>query len=125
MGRTYAEARRQQGKSELLDELVSSPPAFDPERTRSAGDLRSVSTERLREAVRLLEQKASPEEVEAYKRFVLNLAEAAANAHREGGFLGVGGKHVSEGERVALDELASTLELTPQGDVGPSETSAT
>ncbi len=111
LGQTYAKARQQHGQSELLDDLVAAPPAMEPDRVRSAGDIGAVTTERLREAVQLLEQKASPEEVEAYKRFVLTLAEAAANAHREGGFLGVGGKQVSDTEQAALDEIAATLQL--------------
>ena len=109
MGRIYAEARKQHGESELLDELVAAPPALDPGLVRSPGDLGRVSTERLRKAVELLEQKASAEEVDAYKRFVLTLADAAAKAHREGGFIGIGGKEVSESERAALDEIAGTL----------------
>ena len=113
MGKTYAKAREQHGESELLDDLVSAPPAMDPNRVRSGEDIGRVSTERLREAVQLLEQKASPEELDAYKHFVLTLAEAAANAHREGGFMGIGGEHVSESEQVALDEIAATLELKP------------
>ena len=113
MGQTYAQARRQHGESELLDDLVSTPPAMDPSRFRSGDDISAVSKERLREAVQLLEQKATPEEAEAYKVFVLALAEAAAKAHREGGFMKVGGKQVSEGEQAALDEIAATLQLKP------------
>jgi hypothetical protein len=109
VGQAYAEARRQQGASELLDELVASPPALDPARLRAGGGATAASDERLREALALVEAKATPEEVEAYKRFVVTVAEAAANAHREGGFLGVGGEQVSEGERAALDEIAATL----------------
>lgn len=116
MGQTYAKARQQQGESELLDDLVAAPPSVDPERVRAAGDIGRASSERLREALQLLEQKASPEEVEAYKRFVMSLAEAAAKAHKEGGFMGVGGKQVSDQEQAALDEIAATLERTP-GDV--------
>ena len=56
-------------------------------------------------------QKATPEEVEAYKRFVLKLAETVAEAHREGGLMGIGGEQVSEGERAALDEIAATLQV--------------
>lgn len=108
MGRVYTEARQQQGDSELLDELVKSPPAADPERIRSAGDLGAAANERLREAVRIIEQKA-PEEAEAYRQFILAVAQAAANAHKEGGFLGVGGEQVGEGERAALDEIAGAL----------------
>src|SRR5215210_6112991 len=77
MGQTYAQARRQHGESELLDDLVSTPPAMDPSRFRSEDDISAVSKERLREAGQLLEQKATPEEAEAYKAFVLALAEAA------------------------------------------------
>ena len=61
------------------------------------------------EALRILDEKASAEEAEAYGRFVTAVAQAAANAHREGGFLGVGGKDVSEEEQRALDDLATTL----------------
>lgn len=113
MGQTYAQARRQHGASELLDDLVSTPPAIDPSRVGPSGDLGRVAAERLRQAVALLEQKASSEEADAYKRFVLNVAEAAANAHREGGFMGVGGTQVSEGEQAALDEIAATLQTSP------------
>lgn len=111
VGQTYAKARREHGESELLDELVAAPPILDPSRVRSSGDISGVSSKSLREAVALLEQKASPEEVEAFKRFVLTLAEAAAHAHREGGRMGVGGEQVSEGEQEALKEIAASLQL--------------
>ncbi len=113
MGKVYAEARRQQGESGLLDALASSPPALDQERLRAAGDLGEAITERLREALRILEQKASPEEIEAYKGFVVSVAEAAAKAHKEGGFIGIGGKEVSESEQAALDEIRAVLGMTP------------
>lgn len=109
IGQTYAQARQNQGESELLDDLVASPPALDPNRVRAAGDIGSASTGRLRDALQVLEQKASPEEVEAYRRFAISVAEAAANAHKEGGFMGVGGKQVSDEEQAALDEIAATL----------------
>ncbi len=109
MSKVYNHARQQQGGSELLDELVASPPALDPDRVRSAGDVGQASGEGLREALRLLEEKASPEEVEAYRGFVRDVAGAAARAHKEGGFLGVGGKDVSAEEQAALDEIEAVL----------------
>jgi hypothetical protein len=111
MGETYAKARREHAQSDLLDDIISAPPAMDPTRLPSQDDMGRVTAQRLREAVALLEGKASPEEVDAYKRFVLTLAEAAANAHREGGFLGIGGEKVSENEQAALEEIATVLEL--------------
>jgi len=53
--------------------------------------------------VTLLEQKSSPEEVEAYKRFVINLATSVASAHREHGVA------ISDKEKAAVDEIAKTL----------------
>ena len=110
MGRVYSEARQGQGESELLDELVSSPPGVDRQRLQGAGDIAAVSGERLRDALRVLDEKASPGDVEAYKRFVVDVAQAAAEAHKEGGFIGIGGKQISDEEQVALDEIRSTLE---------------
>ena len=114
LGRVYQEARGRQGQSELLDELLKSPPSIDADRVRQAGgDLGAVTTERLREAMRVLEAKATPEEVDAYKRFVMTVAQAAAGAHKEGGFLGIGGKQVSDAENRALDEISSVLGPPP------------
>jgi hypothetical protein len=109
MGQVYAQARQRHGENELLDELVSSPPALDQERVRAAGDVGKAVTARLREALGILQQKASPAEVDAYRNFVMDVAEAAAKAHKEGGFIGIGGKQVSESEQAALDEIEAAL----------------
>ena len=110
VGQAYAEARQQEGPSELLDAIVSEQPQLDPSRYRgSVEDLRTAGLQRLREAVAVLEERATPEEVDDYRRFVLSVAERAAQAHKEGGFLGVGEQRVSERERAALDEIAATI----------------
>jgi hypothetical protein len=109
VAKVYTAARQQHGESELLDELAASPPSVDTERIKGAGDPASASRERLREALPILEEKGTPDEVEAYKRFVLSVAEAAARAHKEGGFIGIGGKEISPAEQAALDELRTEL----------------
>lgn len=109
VGRAYAAAREGAGESELLDALVASPPGVDRAKIEG-GDVAAASMARLREAVGVLQQKATPEDVDAYGRFVVSVAEAAANAHKEGGVLGVGGKQVSDAERAALDEIAAALQ---------------
>jgi hypothetical protein len=114
MGRVYQEARAGHGASELLDELVKSPPSIGPDRLREAGgNIAAVASERLREAIRILEAKATAEETDAYKRFVMTLAQAVASAHKEGGFLGIGGKQVSDAENQALDEISIALGSPP------------
>jgi hypothetical protein len=47
----------------------------------------------------------TPEELEDYKRFVLNLVGRVANAHREDG------ESVRPAERAALEEIAASLDL--------------
>jgi hypothetical protein len=114
MGRVYQDARHHHGESELLDELVKSPPAIDPDRVREAGgDVAALTSKQLSEAISLLEHKATPEEVDAYKRFVMTLAQAVASAHKEGGFLGIGGKEISDAENQALDEISKSLGAPP------------
>lgn len=115
VARVYAEARKAQGGSELLDDVVASPPAVDVQRLQGGAEIATVSTEQLREALRVLTEKGSPENVEEYKRFVLAVAQAAAEAHKEGGFIGIGGEQVSEEEQQALDEIRRVLD-GQQGD---------
>ena len=114
MGRAYQEAREGHGESDLLDELVKSPPAIDPDRVREAGgNIGTVASEQLHDAVAILEAKATPSEVDDYKRFVMTVAQAVASAHKEGGFLGIGGKQISDAENEALDEIAAALGTPP------------
>ncbi|MEA2333187.1 MAG: hypothetical protein QOH58_3325 [Thermoleophilaceae bacterium] len=109
MAKAYTEAKEEQGASELLDELLSTPPVFDRDDFPAPERMREDGLQRLREAVELLEGKATEAEVDDYRRFVMAVAERAAQAHREGGFLGVGGKEVSESEQAVLDEIAAAL----------------
>ncbi len=115
LGRAYREARDSHGESALLDELVKSPPSIDPGRLNEAGgNIAEVAADRLREAMRILEAKTTPEEADAYKRFVMRVAQAVAAAHQEGGFLGIGGTQVSDAENQALDEISTALGAPPR-----------
>ena len=116
MGRVYQAARERHGEDELLDELVKSPPSIDPDRLREVGgDITKVTSQQLRDAVAVLQANATPAEVDAYKKFVMTVAQAAAGAHKEGGFLGIGGKQVSDAENQALDEISGALGTPPAG----------
>jgi hypothetical protein len=103
IAKAYAEARRQHGASELLDEIVAAKPEVDHQRLHSLEELREHSLQNLRDAVEILERKAAPEELEDYRRFVLTLADKVANAHREGG------SDVDEAERSAIEEITATM----------------
>jgi hypothetical protein len=103
MAKAYVEARQQHGESELLDEIVAAKPERDHTRYHSVDELKQHGLQHLRDAVGVLERKASAEEVEDYRRFVLTLAERVANAHREGG------ETVSDAERAAIEEISASL----------------
>jgi hypothetical protein len=107
IARAYVEARQQHGESELLDEIVAARPAIDHTRYHSADELKQHGLQHLRDAVDLLERKATADEVADYRRFVLTLAEKVASAHRESGGA------VSEPEQGAIDEISTSL-----GDAG-------
>jgi len=103
IAKAYTEARQQHGESELFDEIVSAKPEVDHTRKGSPEDLREYLLGRLREAVALLEQKATPEEVADYRGFVVAVAERVAGAKKEGD------EPVSDAERAAIDEISATI----------------
>jgi hypothetical protein len=104
--RAYAAARAHAAGG-LLADILSSPPSLNRSATQEANQ---QAPGKLRDAVRILERHASDDEVNEYKRFVYSVAEAVAHAHREGGFLGLGGKPVSEAEQKALDEIGAIFD---------------
>jgi hypothetical protein len=114
MGKAYAEARGEHGDSELLDELVNSKPDMDRTRHGSVEELQAATLQRLRDAVALLEQKATPEELEQYRGFVLALSERVAKAKDEGDSDEEG---ESEAERTAIAAISDALgsEAQPGG----------
>ncbi len=112
MAKAYTEARQEHGASQLLDEIVSAKPEVDRSRHSSLEELEADFLQHLRDAVALLEQKATPEEVDDYRRFVVTVANRAAEAHREG-FLGLSGERVSDAERQAISEVAEAVGAEP------------
>jgi hypothetical protein len=109
IAKAYVEARQQHGESELLDEIVAAKPERDHTRYHSVDELKQHGLQHLRDAVELLERKASPDEVDGYRRFILTLTDKVANAHREGD------TGVSEAERSAIDEISASLGHSSEG----------
>lgn len=106
MGKAYAEARQEHGASELLDAIASAKPEVDRSRFQSLEEFKEHGLAHLREAVGVLEQKATPQELDDYRRFVLGLARRVASAHREDGV------EVSPAEQAAISDIAGALGQT-------------
>jgi hypothetical protein len=103
MAKAYTEARAQHGESELLDEIVAAKPKTDHTRYHSPEELKDHGLAHIREAMALLESKATTEERDDYRQFVLTLANKVAAAHREGG------QSVSPAEAAAIQEITTAL----------------
>jgi hypothetical protein len=110
MSQSYA-AGRAADPGELLAAILATPPSMGPANAPKTSEaLQQTVPAELRRALRILERVATDDEIVAYKRFVYGLAEAVARAHKEGGFLGIGGKEVSPAEQAALDLIAAVFD---------------
>ena len=103
ISKAYLEARKQHGESELLDEIVTAKPQIDHTRYHSYDELKQHGLEHIRSAVAALQEKATPDEVDGYRRFVLMLADTVASAHREDGVT------ISEPEKAAIADITTAL----------------
>jgi hypothetical protein len=63
----------------------------------------------LRAVNQIVTEKATPEEAEAFRKWLLDAAQRTADAAKEGGFLGFNAVRVSEGEQKMLDKLREVL----------------
>ena len=103
MSKAYADARSAHGKSEILDEIVGSKPKMAHTHAHSSQELKEDALKRVRAGVGVLESKATAEEVEDYRQFVLALAQKVAAAHREDD------QDVSPAEAAAIEEIRTSL----------------
>jgi hypothetical protein len=107
MAKAYVEARQQHGESELLDEIVAVKPERDHTHYHSPDELKQNGLQHIRDAIALLQRKATPAEVDEYRQFIITLSHRVAAAHREHGV------EVSEAEQAAIDDVTKALSEDP------------
>ena len=104
MSKAYTEARAEHGDSELLDEIVAEKPRIERGGSvHNPEELRDQALACLTDATALLQDKATVEERDEYRRFVLTVASKVAAAHRESG------KQVSAPEAQAIQDIRTAL----------------
>jgi len=118
--KTLTEAAQSGGRSELVDAVAESVAEKARERKSPLGDFKprgALAGEQILEELRavneLVTQKATPEEAAAFREWLLTAAKRAAEAAKEGGFLGFKAERVSEGEQRMLDKLGEVLSSPP------------
>jgi hypothetical protein len=73
--------------------------------------IKGTALAELKAVAGILDEKA-PEDAAAFKAWLLHVAQKAAEAGIEGGFLGFGGVAVSEAEKATLAEISTALNGT-------------
>ena len=93
----------------IAADLVAGPPEGlkqdDPGRITNAAEATQRALQHVRQALWLVDSKASPEDAQSYRAMLGTVAKRVAEAAKEGGFLGMGGEQVSDKEREILSEL--------------------
>ena len=98
--------------SELIRSLAASFNSGSrpemPSLPKDREQARTSLLDRCSQAVTLVAAK-SPAEAQEFKLWLMSIARKAADAAKEGGFLGFGGTQVSEKEQTALTQLEHAL----------------
>jgi hypothetical protein len=90
---------------------VSSPTHLDPEHFKE--NTLEQALEACRKVIAILADRSSAKEAGEYRQFLGDIAVAAAEAARTGGFFGIGGVLVTPAERAAADAIRDELGLEP------------
>jgi hypothetical protein len=93
------------GLRELAQQRQSPLKDFKPRGSLAGKEI----LDELSRAVAIVDAKATPEEAKAFREWLQECAQRAAEAAKEGGFMGFNAVRVSEGEQRMLDELRATL----------------
>ncbi len=75
----------------------------------SKDDMLAHAVSEAARANELLGAKATEVEANEYREWVLSVADAVANAAKEGGFLGIGGEQVGDGEEETIAKIATAF----------------
>ena len=118
-GRTVLAGKSGPAANELIKSVVAEYESGEGRKSASdqlksrlkgskAADVKDKMIAGLRDVSMLLDSKASTD-APAFKTWLHDIAENAAEAANEGGFMGFGGVPISDAEKATLGELSSAL----------------
>jgi hypothetical protein len=76
----------------------------------NAATARQQILDELQAVSAIVSSKATAEETAAFKEWLLTTAQAAADAAKEGGFMGFHATQVSQGEKTMLDQVRTAID---------------
>ena len=112
----FATSSSSEQRDDLVGELAREVRGLAEQRKNPVGDFKPRGAlagkeivDEISRANEIVSAKASPEEAEAFRAWIVECAERAADAAKEGGFMGFHAERVSQGEKDMLAQLRSAL----------------
>ena len=115
----FATSSSSEQRDDLVGELAREVRGLAEQRKNPLGDFKPrgalAGKEIVDETARaneIVSAKASPEETGAFRAWIMECAQRAADAAKEGGFMGFHAERVSQAEKDMLDQLRSALSMS-------------
>ena len=106
-------------RDDLVGELARELRGLAEQRQNPLGDFKPRGAlagkeivDEISRADQIVSAKASPEEADAFRAWIMECAQRAADAAKEGGFMGFRAERVSQGEKDMLAQLRSALSMS-------------
>jgi hypothetical protein len=113
----FATGSSSEQRDDLVGEVAREMRGLVEQRTNPAGGFKPRGAlagkeilDELSRANEIVTAKASPDEAEAFRAWIVECAQRAAEAAKEGGFMGFRAEQVSQGEKDMLAQLRSALD---------------
>ena len=114
---TIKTATNPPSREQLLTEVALDVQAMTQQHRNPLGEYKLTKGEQpgkqvleeLRSVMAVVAARATPEETAALGQWLLATAQAAAEAAKDGGFMGFGAKQVSDGEQSMLDQVRDVV----------------
>ena len=110
---TMKSATNPPSREQLLTEIALDIQAMTQERQSPISGFKPQAAQQILDELgsvsQIVSSKATAEEAAAFKEWILATAQAAADAAKEGGFMGFGAVQVSEGEQKMLEQLRAAI----------------
>ena len=94
-----------------LEEISKNKESVEAPEIQEGEEARAAIRQGLQKSADLLDTKCSAEEAAGFRQWLLTVAQAVAEADKEGSHFGIGGVRVTEKEEAALAEIRSTFGL--------------
>lgn len=112
----FTRATAHEARDDLVGHVAREIQALAEQRKNPVGDFKPKGAlggkeivDEIGRAARIAGEKATPEEAEAFRGWILECARRAADAAKEGGFMGFHAERVSQGEENMLAQLGQAL----------------